>query len=370
MEKLLEAILKELQAQRPTSLGFCAPPIRRRIYCNLKYAPTCLYFWDGSENKHEPIGHTAINCFVESIDVVAGEYKGKPNNKAAINIQADVPYTLVIGIDTLTLKSLLLGLLQCDLGQPVTFSFRPGDVENSLFCDVFQVGDRKRSDVPLVSMPESAVLDMIAKAQAKINPATPTPPQPQPSPTPAPTHAEWDGQQSLTPVDNRGIADRFLADLAAAETLEAVDKLKIHLTKEAFGPAFSLMRQKWEQKRGSLAATETPPTDLSGLVAEISVLVDRCGWKPKHGSAYLVETYGKRTRAELTLEELLEFRDYLTDRAALTESISRLSQSAEWDRSAFLLQNFGKMELQLLSLEQLQTTEGHLQNLTKQGVWA
>lgn len=165
MEQLLQKILEAIEAQSQPAqpLGFGHPPIRRRIYCNLKYAPACMYFWHGGEGKPEPIEHTAITCFVESIDITTGEYKGKENNKAAIHIQADAPYTLVIGIDTLTVKSLLLGLEQCDLSQPVTFAFRPGDVENSLFCDVFQGGDRKRSDVSLVAMPESDVLDLIAK---------------------------------------------------------------------------------------------------------------------------------------------------------------------------------------------------------------
>lgn len=360
MEKLLEAILKELQAQKsPAPLGFGHPPKPRYIYANRQYADCLWYFWNGAKNEHEPIEHHAITGVITKLEIETKEFRGKPDPKVNLHIKADRPYVIQSGLDTLFAKGLVFTLSRLPksaFSQPITIAVEPGETEQVLFCRIYNPEKGEAVYAPYGEDVDWA--DTIAKAQAKINPAT----------TPAPIHAEWDGQQSLTPVDNRGIADRFLADLAAAETLEAVDKLKVHLTKEAFGPAFSLMRQKWEQKRGSLAAAE-PQTDLSGLVAEISVLVDRCGWKPKHGSAYLVETYGKRTRAELTSQELVEFRDYLTDRATVTESIGRLSQSAEWDRSAFLVQNFGKMELQLLSLEELQVTEGHLRNLTKQGVW-
>ena len=51
--------------------------------------------------------------------------------------------------------------------------------------------------------------------------------------------------------------------------------------------------------------------DLSDAIAQIGMEIDRIGWTKKQGSAYLQQTYGKRTRAELTETELFGFLDYL-----------------------------------------------------------
>ena len=53
------------------------------------------------------------------------------------------------------------------------------------------------------------------------------------------------------------------------------------------------------------------PIDLSDAIAQIGTEIERIGWNKKQGSAHLQKTYQKRTRAELTEEELLEFLSYL-----------------------------------------------------------
>jgi hypothetical protein len=53
------------------------------------------------------------------------------------------------------------------------------------------------------------------------------------------------------------------------------------------------------------------PMDLSDTIAQIGAEIDRIGWTKKQGSSYLQETYNKKTRVELTDEELFEFLDYL-----------------------------------------------------------
>lgn len=73
-----------------------------------------------------------------------------------------------------------------------------------------------------------------------------------------------------------------------------------------------------------IAAIEVAPTpvvmpaapidyglDLSDAIAQIGMEIDRIGWTKKQGSAYLQQTYGKRTRAELTETELFGFLSYL-----------------------------------------------------------
>ncbi len=51
--------------------------------------------------------------------------------------------------------------------------------------------------------------------------------------------------------------------------------------------------------------------DLSDAIAQIGMEIDRIGWTKKQGSAYLQQTYSKRTRAELTETELFGFLSYL-----------------------------------------------------------
>ncbi|NJM44970.1 MAG: hypothetical protein HC860_01450 [Alkalinema sp. RU_4_3] len=58
-------------------------------------------------------------------------------------------------------------------------------------------------------------------------------------------------------------------------------------------------------------AVAKPPMDLSDTIAQIGAEIDRIGWTKKQGSSYLQETYNKKTRVELTDEELFEFLDYL-----------------------------------------------------------
>lgn len=63
------------------------------------------------------------------------------------------------------------------------------------------------------------------------------------------------------------------------------------------------------------AATAVTPMDLglnlADAIAQIGGEIDRIGWTKKQGSGYLQDTYGKRTRAELTEAELFAFLAYL-----------------------------------------------------------
>ncbi len=53
------------------------------------------------------------------------------------------------------------------------------------------------------------------------------------------------------------------------------------------------------------------PIDLSDAIAQIGAEIERIGWTKKQGSTYLQDTYGKKTRAELDEDELIEFLHYL-----------------------------------------------------------
>jgi hypothetical protein len=51
--------------------------------------------------------------------------------------------------------------------------------------------------------------------------------------------------------------------------------------------------------------------DLSDIIAQTSVELKRLGWSESQGRTYLQRTYNKRSRQQLTDEELLDFLNYL-----------------------------------------------------------
>ncbi len=62
----------------------------------------------------------------------------------------------------------------------------------------------------------------------------------------------------------------------------------------------------------SAAKTKIPgPVDLSDIIAQTSVELKRLGWSDIQGRLHLQQIYGKRSRQQLTDEELLEFLQYL-----------------------------------------------------------
>ncbi|MEO0456293.1 MAG: hypothetical protein AAF152_06865 [Cyanobacteria bacterium P01_A01_bin.114] len=72
--------------------------------------------------------------------------------------------------------------------------------------------------------------------------------------------------------------------------------------------------QNQSQPASSLASaaiatldTSTSPVDLSDIIAQTDVEMARLGWNSQQGREYLEQTYDKRSRQQLTDEELLAF---------------------------------------------------------------
>ncbi|MGF1601536.1 MAG: hypothetical protein ACFCU8_05845 [Thermosynechococcaceae cyanobacterium] len=59
--------------------------------------------------------------------------------------------------------------------------------------------------------------------------------------------------------------------------------------------------------------TAPDPIDLSDIIAQTDVELKRLGWTNTQGRQYLEQTYSKRSRQQLTDEELLEFLQTLQD---------------------------------------------------------
>lgn len=68
------------------------------------------------------------------------------------------------------------------------------------------------------------------------------------------------------------------------------------------------------------AATPEQPIDLSDAIAQTSVELKRLGWTDAQGRTYLQRTYGKRSRQQLTDEELLAFLRHLESLPSSEES--------------------------------------------------
>lgn len=61
--------------------------------------------------------------------------------------------------------------------------------------------------------------------------------------------------------------------------------------------------------------TSPNPVNLSDVIAQTDVELMRLGWTNDQGRAYLEKTYGKRSRQQLTDEELMTFLLYLEEQA-------------------------------------------------------
>ncbi len=59
--------------------------------------------------------------------------------------------------------------------------------------------------------------------------------------------------------------------------------------------------------------TSANPVDLSDVIAQTDVELTRLGWTSAQGREYLESTYGKRSRQQLTDEELMSFLLHLED---------------------------------------------------------
>ena len=65
------------------------------------------------------------------------------------------------------------------------------------------------------------------------------------------------------------------------------------------------------QPRPTTVLNPHPPTDDSDLLVQTTLELRRLGWDAEQGRVYLEETYGKRSRQQLTRAELESFLDYL-----------------------------------------------------------
>jgi hypothetical protein len=83
-------------------------------------------------------------------------------------------------------------------------------------------------------------------------------------------------------------------------------------------PPANVRRPGAKKKAPAAKATSktSDPIDLSDIIAQTDVELKRLGWTHTQGRQYLEQTYSKRSRQQLTDQELLEFLQTLQDLSA------------------------------------------------------
>lgn len=81
-------------------------------------------------------------------------------------------------------------------------------------------------------------------------------------------------------------------------------------TPEPTAPALELLTLP-EPQSPEAAALAADPVDLSDIIAQTDVELRRLGWTVDQGREFLQKTYGKRSRHDLSDQELLEFLLFL-----------------------------------------------------------
>ncbi|MEM7796710.1 MAG: hypothetical protein AAF579_19920 [Cyanobacteria bacterium P01_C01_bin.118] len=172
----------------------------------------------------------------------------------------------------------------------------------------------------LASAPDLAAADDQAKARvlamlgvdqgteipaevAELKPPAIAAPKPEPSPpSVAPLQSD---EETVVAIEANGVAGIIDDDMG--RPLDSFDP------EEAPAPA--------EVPASSLAAAalrdfdDSNPVDLSDIIAQTDVEMTRLGWSSIQGRQYLEKTFSKRSRQQLTDEELLTFLLYLESQA-------------------------------------------------------
>lgn len=300
-DDLLRQILEELrQGNRPSiALGFCHPPKPTYIYANRSNPPHLWYMWDHKDNAPIAIAHHALTGTIEKLEIETKEFRGKPDPKVNLHIRADRPYIIQSGFDTLFAKGLLFTLSKLPphaFQQAITIAVEPGETEQVLFCRVYNPATGQSIYAPYPDDTDWA--KVTAKAIAKVEGASNSPPPALETPIP-----ELDGQQRLLPDDNRGAADVVNQAIADAKTWEDLEQIERNIGVMGLGPMASALLDKVNLKIIELAANE--PAAIAAQEME------RVGWSKEQGRDFLIEHFKKRTRAELTPDEMSTFIAHL-----------------------------------------------------------
>lgn len=180
-----------------------------------------------------------------------------------------------------------------------------------------------------------------APAPAKQPPATQTPtkePQPKQAKPKQAQATKTQAAPSLSivqPTVDKGAVPNNAVSNEASQSPLAPPEIPLEETpiesEEDLGPPIDVIEESTEPIDESLEAEAAPekvsaatialenfnasaqPVDLSDVIAQTDVELTRLGWTSAQGREYLTQTYGKRSRQQLTDEELMSFLLYLEE---------------------------------------------------------
>ena len=146
----------------------------------------------------------------------------------------------------------------------------------------------------------------------------------QPQPASAPIESEPDnGRQTATekPVEESPVPFATPNPAPSESEEDAVTleppEAELDPTEDMGPPLDAIAEESAPPSAATIAlenfSTSEIPVDLSDVIAQTDVELTRLGWTNVQGREYLQQTYGKRSRRELTDEELMSFLLYLEE---------------------------------------------------------
>ena len=134
--------------------------------------------------------------------------------------------------------------------------------------------------------------------------------------------AEESSVSTSAPITSAPISsnEQVGLDLDAEPTLTELEDLGPPIHEVVEEPLSAVSQDDASNQTVSAAAvalesfnTSALPVDLSDVIAQTDVELRRLGWTSTQGREYLEKTYGKRSRQQLTDDELMSFLLYLEE---------------------------------------------------------
>jgi len=167
-----------------------------------------------------------------------------------------------------------------------------------------------------------AILDILADSPATGHPAT----------NPPATNQTTNQTATDQPIKDQSTKDQSTKDqpikgqptIAQPTTDPPAEETNLSDAEEDLGPPIDAVLEEPlpapENDPASASAialenfnTSAIPVDLSDVIAQTDIELRRLGWNSAQGREYLEKNYGKRSRQQLTDEELMSFLLYLAD---------------------------------------------------------
>jgi hypothetical protein len=120
-------------------LGFGESPSGLAIFCNR--ANTETWYTLTKDGQPQELTHSALTGYLQSLEFIQKEYKGKLTSKLRFKMLAHRPCTLEAGSESTFTKGFLSAIASLTLEQlrdhPITIEAIPADDDKVLFCSVW-----------------------------------------------------------------------------------------------------------------------------------------------------------------------------------------------------------------------------------------